>query len=261
MESVASTIVAGNPVDTGLLTLDNGEPRVSSLVLAQGTATEHRAILQLIQSYRREFEKFGKLTFEMHVVNREQLGGRQPKFFLLNEAQSTLLITFMRNNEVVVDFKVRLVQAFQALRLAVQSPNPRKLSRLDLITIAMDAEKERLTLACENEVLRPKAAFHDQVHASEDTITVAEFAKACGTGLTRMFRFLRKAGYLIKGNNLPYQTRLEQGLFKVVEEAFQDKHGRDRLFMKVLITGKGQTVIGKAFRAQGENPKLPGMGV
>lgn len=130
------------------------------------------------------------------------------------------------------------------------------LSRMDLIQIAMDAEKERLTLACRVEEMAPKAAFHDQVAASEDAFSIAEFAKTLGTGETRLFRWLREAGYLIPNSTLPYQRYIDQGLFRVVEKAFEDRHGRDRFFTKTLVTGKGQIVLAKVYRAQGEALRL-----
>jgi anti-repressor protein len=148
-------------------------------------------------------------------------------------------------------------------RRALAAPvafDPRRLSRLDLITLAMDAERERLTLAAENAVLKPKADFHDQVHSTQDCLSMSEFAKANGTGLNRMFKWLRKAGFIMKSSTLPFQRYIDQGLFKVVEETFQDKHNRDRIFMKTLVTGKGQITLAKHFRAQGEEQKIKGLG-
>ena len=43
--------------------------------------------------------------------------------------------------------------------------------------------------------------------------------------------------------HLPYQNHLDAGLFKVVMEAFEDSHGRDRCYSKVLVTGKGIVAI------------------
>ena len=43
----------------------------------------------------------------------------------------------------------------------------------------------------------------------------------------------------------PYQQYVEQGYFKIVEEAFKDKKGRDRVYLKTLVTPRGQVWLQK----------------
>jgi len=48
------------------------------------------------------------------------------KTYFLNEPQATLLLTFMRNNDIVINFKVRLVQEFFKMRHQLQISKPEK---------------------------------------------------------------------------------------------------------------------------------------
>jgi len=55
----------------------------------------------LVRKYQADFEEFGPCRFEIDVANRVQGGGSAREFAILNEPQSTLLITYMRNSETV----------------------------------------------------------------------------------------------------------------------------------------------------------------
>jgi phage antirepressor YoqD-like protein len=125
---------------------------------------------------------------------------------------------------------------------------PQSLS--EALRMAADLEERRNELACQVQVLEPKARFYDRVASSDDAIPIGEFAKILGTGQNRMFEFLRVNGFLIRGSNLPYQDLVDRGLFKVIELAYTDVHGVDRFSSKVMITGKGQVHVEKVYRAK-----------
>jgi anti-repressor protein len=102
-------------------------------------------------------------------------------------------------------------------------------------------------------VLAPKAEFHDAVAraSAQDAVSVRQFAKLIGTGQNRLFDFMRKAGILIPGTTEPYQSFKEQGYFRVVEENFEDGKGRDRVYLKTLITPKGQAWLHRKWAVGG----------
>lgn len=101
---------------TELVTFEKGEARTTSLVIAEGTDNQHKAVIQLVRKYRNELEKFGSLPFQMGVMRKDGRGGEPTEYALLNEQQATLLITFMRNTKIVIEFKIALVRAFFELR-------------------------------------------------------------------------------------------------------------------------------------------------
>src|SRR5699024_3157986 len=75
---------------------------------------QHKNVLELIENRKDDFDKFGQTAFETRPGKQRPQGGtgRPVRIALLNEPQSTLLMTFMRNTEQVVAFKVALVKAF-----------------------------------------------------------------------------------------------------------------------------------------------------
>lgn len=98
-----------------LVFLKGKEPVTTSLIVAEGTDNEHRSIIRLIQNYQERFERWGKIRFT-DLKSTNPLGGRPTTVALLNEQQATFLITLLRNNDVVLDFKSELVDRFYKMR-------------------------------------------------------------------------------------------------------------------------------------------------
>lgn len=106
-----------------LVLLHHNEPMTTSLAIADGVEMTHHSVLVLVKKHAEHLAKLGPCEFQIHVVDRPQGGGANREVFFLNEQQATLLITFMRNSEIVIKFKVALVKAFFELRdRAVKAP-------------------------------------------------------------------------------------------------------------------------------------------
>lgn len=98
-----------------LIALIGNEARVSHRVVALNTNNQESTISRVIRNYMNDFEEFGEVVNKSeNVVNNGT--GKQPKTYFLNEQQATLLLTYLRNSEVVRAFKVTLVKAFFLMR-------------------------------------------------------------------------------------------------------------------------------------------------
>lgn len=84
-----------------------------SMVIAQGTGNEHESVVALIKKYEIKFMKLDSFEFTDLKSGKR---GRPTRIYPLNEPQATLLITFLDNTEIVVDFKLELVQQFYRMR-------------------------------------------------------------------------------------------------------------------------------------------------
>lgn len=84
----------------------------TSKIIADGTNNKHHSMTAIIQKYESDFAEFGKVRFEMKPLE----SGQKEKVYILNEEQATLLMTYLRNNEVVRKFKKNLVHQFYAMR-------------------------------------------------------------------------------------------------------------------------------------------------
>ncbi|OCO83032.1 Rha family transcriptional regulator [Serratia marcescens] len=117
----------------------------NSLAIAQGVKKDHDTIIKLVDRNKADLEDFGPLGFEIRMVGRSQGGGKPLRIALLNEQQTTLLITYMRNNDVVRAFKKKLVSEFFRMRKALAGKKmDRNTARLEYrpMTDAIKHERE-----------------------------------------------------------------------------------------------------------------------
>lgn len=91
------------------------EVYTTSEIIAKHAEVQHHTITKLIQQYEMDLLEFGGVRFEIEA--RKTNGGIQSvKVYHLNEQQATLLMTYLRNNEIVRGFKKELVRQFYAMR-------------------------------------------------------------------------------------------------------------------------------------------------
>lgn len=98
-----------------LVIVQDNFPVVSHKVIAEHTNNKSTSIARIIDNYLSDFEAFGRVGFK--IIPLKTNGGLQEsKTYYLNEQQSTLLLTYLRNSEIVRKFKVALVKEFYELR-------------------------------------------------------------------------------------------------------------------------------------------------
>lgn len=113
----------------------------TSAAIADGVKREHDTIIKLIDRNKDDLEEFGKVGFEI----RAGYNNAKVRVAMLNEQQTTLLITYMRNNDVVRSFKKRLVAEFFRMRGALAAKKmDRNSARLEYkpMTDAIKHERE-----------------------------------------------------------------------------------------------------------------------
>lgn len=114
---------------TSLVSSVKGVLLVSTLDISEGVGIQHKAVLELVHTYKAELETIRTLPSETR-----KSGGRPTTFYWLDEEQATFLITLMRNSPVVVSFKLKLTREFyrmkaELIRLASQSQNAQWLEQ------------------------------------------------------------------------------------------------------------------------------------
>lgn len=240
--------------DTSLVRLIDGEPKTDTLIVAEKTGNQHKNVLALVRDGLAEFEQFGRVAFETRPF--ETSGGVQSREVAqLNEPQATLLVTYLRNTEVVRALKVALVRDFYAMRQALNSPAPVPAGP-ELVALALVEANKMLEAKDEQiAVLEPKARAWDHIVSSEASWSFNDAAKVLFehkkivVGEKRLFKRCVEWGYLYrdhKGRPHAYQRCLEQGLFSVKARTYTDQE-TGQVFEssapQVRITGKGLDAI------------------
>ncbi|MEV9527816.1 Rha family transcriptional regulator [Aliarcobacter butzleri] len=110
-----------------LIQIVSSEPKVSHVVIAENTDNKQKNIQDMIVRNLSDFQEFGEV--EVVETRVQTAGGMQlQKTFWLNEQQATLLMTYLRNSEVVKTFKKNLVKAFFMMKEKLENPNIHELS-------------------------------------------------------------------------------------------------------------------------------------
>jgi phage regulator Rha-like protein len=219
----------------------------STLIIAQETGNDHASVIKLVRTYLADFEEFGRVGFE--IAPFETNGGTQQReIALLNEQQATLLITYMRNSDVVRAFKKRLVKAFYEFANRVKHDLPQDY----LAALKRLVETEEAKQLAEQKLIEqaPKVEFHDRVAASDDVYPLDQVAKLFRAG-PRKFRQELKALGVFRQDGLPKQDWINRGLLRVViVDVPLGNSGFTKPHPQPFVTSKGLTWLQRRFDGQ-----------
>lgn len=192
---------------------------VSSEQIALGAGVQHKNVLELIEKHRARVARFGSLAFETRPLPG---GGNPVRVALLNEQQSTLLMSFMRNTEQVIEFKVALVDGFFAMaeQLKQVTPQVPQSYAEALRELASNVEARELAEQRAKELEAPARSWSVLAEAHGD-YSVDEAAKMLSrderitTGRTRLFNFMESLGWIYRHGSRnrwhAYQSQVDLG--------------------------------------------------
>lgn len=247
-----------------LITIQDGEPVTNTFAIAAGTATTHEAVIKLVRTYIADLEEFGLVRFEIEPRAVGKHGGGDTEFAVLNEEQSSLLISYMKNTSIVRTFKKALIRGFYNMRAKLRAApaRPAELTRMDLIELALAAERERIAAIAKIEQLEhqvadqaPAVAALDLIANAKGTQCITDAAKVLQLRpheltdllLARKWMYHRpgKPGYIA------YQDKLDSGHLKHKLHNYQDpESGEYRAKEQVLVTKKGLTRLAELLAAE-----------
>lgn len=122
-----------------------------------------------------------------------------------------------------------------------------------LIAAATKLKEERMArLEAEKkvQVMKPKAEFYDDVAGSKDSIEMGHVAKVLGIkgiGRNKLFSILRDKKVLDR-NNVPYQSYVDRGYFRVLEQKYTVPSGEVKINIKTMVFQKGVDFIRKVVK-------------
>lgn len=242
-----------------ILQSKNGQAVVSSRDVAEKFNKRHDHILRDVDSFKKDVPNFGEMFFETEEPDKY---GRMQRCFDMNRDGFSLLAMGFTGKKAL-EWKLKYIEAFNKMEEILKSSNliseeeklKLKLFSKDPMEVAMAhnqlVELATAPLIAENEELRPKAEFHDVVHASVNSISVGKFSGVLQKndlfkkfGRNKLFQWLRDNDYLcVCGDlkNKPTQKALSGGYMDYDEYVTDNGHGKSITTYKPLITGKGQT--------------------
>jgi len=108
----------------------NDELRISHRIIAEKTDNLEKSVRNIITKYKSDFEEFGQVHFKNATVRNSVGAVNEQITYFLNEQQSTLLLTYLKNSKMVREFKKTLVRDFFELKNVLEKSPQAQLSEL-----------------------------------------------------------------------------------------------------------------------------------
>lgn len=170
----------------------NGQLVTSSEVIAEHTGNQHKNILDMISKYSELFKN--QPTFE----TRPGYNNSQVRIAMLDEQQATFLITLLRNNDDVVEFKSKLVNEFFRMRDELNNSSSKAValpSKRELALMVVEAEDKIEALEGDNK--RLNRVCNDLAGQLATGLTPPKFAKLLnGVNSQQIQNYLIERSYL-----------------------------------------------------------------
>ena len=192
-----------------IVLISNGQAVTTTLVIAEGTGYDHASVIKLVRKYAKDLGEFGLLDFKS-----ESSGGRPTEFANLNQEQSALLMTYLRNNEVVREFKKALIREFSRMskmlaERGAQTPavkDPRTAALIESLVRfdALEQEQSRQAVALA-QIQEDVAVIDARTQPENKHFTVAGYANLTGktVDIKAASRIGRRCATLSKEQGLP----------------------------------------------------------
>lgn len=180
---------------------------------------------------------------EKGVAKTDTLGGGQ-QMSIINESGLYSLVLTSNKPEAKKFKKWVTSEVLPSIRKTGQYLNtqPKELSRLEILEIALESEKKLIEAQKQLEAQKDDVEFAQQLKDTTNSLDFATAAKAMklGYGRNLLFKQCRDLK-ILNSKNLPYQDFVDKNYFVVVESSFVHPKSGDRvLTTKTMITAKGQ---------------------
>ena len=248
-----------------ILSMQNGEPVVSSRQIAESFEKRHDHVMRDIEDIMKGLPKNGDTPMFYKTEYVHEQNGQSYPMYLMNRDGFTLLAMGF-TGKAALEWKLKYIAAFNEMeKKLTEQP---KLTRSQLLATALIAAHEELEEKDKQiETMKPKVLFADAVSASKKSILVGELAKllsqnGISIGQNRLFDWMRKNSYLIKDPkrsdyNLPTQRSMEMGLFEIKETTIQHSD-HVSINRTPKVTGKGQVYFVNLFlKSEKQEPTAP----
>lgn len=249
-----------------ILSMQNGEPVVSSRQIAESFEKRHDHVMRDIEDIMKGLPKNGDTPMFYKTEYVHEQNGQSYPMYLMNRDGFTLLAMGF-TGKAALEWKLKYIAAFNEMeKKLTEQP---QLTRSQLLATALIAAHEELEEKDKQIAeLMPKGVFADAVSASSQSILVGEMAKLLSQngiqmGQNRLFSWLRENGYLIKDRkrtdyNMPTQKSMELRLFEIKETSIAHSDGHTSINKTPKVTGIGQVYFVNLFLKTEKSKKVEG---
>ena len=230
-----------------IVALIDGVPRADSRIICKKLNLEHNKFLNnILYKYQEDFEQFGHLPFEKATVTNSVGAVNQQVYALLNENQSNLALTYVRNTDEARACKIDLIKGFAYYKQ--ETLKPKLPSYSEALRELADTLDKNAALEQENkvkseiiEVQAPKVESYDRWMHAKNGLTMKAAFENFGIGHYKGMEVLRNhkvLGTKDHTRNLPigeYRECEGGQYFKVIRDGNNFQH--------TLVLPRGMNLI------------------
>lgn len=139
-------------------------------------------------------------------------------------------------------FHIKVIRAYDAM-VTGQVVNPAQMSRLQLLELAMQAEKERAALVLKLDEVEPKAQALDLLATADGALCLSNAAKVVGMQPKAFIAWLHEIGWVFRRHGsstwMAYQDKIKTGYLTVKIFTIEQADGTAKTREQALVTPKG----------------------
>jgi len=200
-----------------------------------------------IKNSIRDFDFIESVDFDSFSKNLDKPnGGRPTKEYSLTIGMAKEL-SMLARNETGKEARRYFIECERKAKGEIKPLTLKEslLAQVELIEKNEALQIENKELVKSAEVNAPKVDFFDAVVDSKTAVEMSKVAKSLsikGYGRNNLFAFLRETKVL-RPNNEPYQRFIDMGLFRVIEQKYNNGKGETKISFKTLVFQKGLDYI------------------
>lgn len=234
----------------------NGILVTTSNRVALELGVNHRDLLEKIDGYIKRFGA-AELSADFYIPSNyvhPQNKQTYRNYFITEKGVAQLIGGYSAAVSKAFDLNVAYINKFEEMKKYIQGNF--KIPKTFSEALRLAAEKQEKIERLENklEEQAPLVGFAETIEKTSDCILVREFSKILGNenihlGEKKLYKWLRKNGYIMKDSTEPYQSAIEKGLFMVSEKTIKTVRG-ELIIKTTKITGKGQIILLQKLKKQ-----------
>jgi phage antirepressor YoqD-like protein len=240
-QSTNQLIVAGMDIPTD----NEGRVNLNALFKASGVKKQKNPSQWMRLDSSNELVAEIEQNVNMHSAPiASQNGGKTPGIF----AHELLAISYA--GWISPKFQLMVNQAFIDMKTGKLQPQP-KLSRIEILNLALEAEQENLKLKAEVVANEPKINVYKRLVAADGSVCMRDAAKSLQLRPGKLIDWLSTNKWIYKriGNQnwIGYQEKIQKGWLIHKVDILTRDDGTEKTVTQVRITPKGLVQLGDVF--------------
>lgn len=191
----------------------DGQILAGSREVAEKFGKQHKHVMRDIRAFNKDVPNFGLMFIESEY---QDTYGRNQKEYLMNRDGFSLLCMGFTGKKAL-EWKLKYIEAFnkmeetlksgdylteeERLKLRLFSKDPLEVVSAHNKLVELNVSKATATLKKENETLKPKAKYHDEVLNKDGLITTTVVAKDLG------FKSATKLNHIMNLNRIIFKNQ------------------------------------------------------